>query len=229
MNETWIKLHSKLMNWEWYKDSNTKDVFIHCLLKANWKDGNFKGEFIPRGSFVTGRKKLSEELGLTEQKIKTALNHLKSTNEITIKTTNRFSIISINNYEKYQINNQQINQQLTNNQPTTNQQLTTIEEYKNNRILDINYIYTYALENFGRSLSPIEVKLIKKWFEEIDDKRKIIYAIDETILNRVNSFKYTEAILEKIKNRTYEELKENPKEEEPDLDIPDYDWLNENT
>ena len=71
--------------------------------------------------------------------------------------------------------------------------------------------------------------MIKKWFEEIDDKRKIIYAIDETILNRVNSFKYTEAILEKIKNRTYEELKENSKEEEPDLDIPDYDWLNEST
>lgn len=229
MNETWIKLHSKLMNWEWYKDSSTKAVFIHCLLKANWKDGNFKGELIPRGSFVTGRKKLSEELGLTEQNIKTALNHLKSTNEITIKTTNKFSIISINNYEKYQINNQQVNQQLTNKQPTTNQQLTTIEEYKNNRILDINYIYTYMLENFGRSLSPIEVKLINKWFEEIDDKRKIIYAIDETVLNRVNSFKYTEAILEKIKNRTYEELKRNPKEEEPDLEIPEYDWLNENT
>ncbi len=228
MNETWVKLHSKLINWEWYKDSNTKDLFIHCLLKANWKDGNFKGEIVPRGSFVTGRKKLAEELGLTEQNIKTALNHLKSTNEINIKTTNKFSIITINNYEKYQMNNQQAKQQLTNNQPTTNQQLTTIEEYKNNRILDINYIYSYASENFGRTLNPIEINLINDWFNEVDDKRKIIYAIRETVLNRVNSFKYTQAIINTVKDKNYEDLiKQSKEEEESEIEVPDYNWLDD--
>lgn len=226
MNETWVKLHSKLINWEWYKDSNTKDLFIHCLLKANWKDGNFKGEIVPRGSFVTGRKKLAEELGLTEQNIKTALNHLKSTNEINIKTTNKFSIITINNYEKYQMNNQQAKQQLNNNQPTTNQQLTTIEEYKNNRIIDINYIYSYASENFGRMLNSAEFDLIQEWFDEVDDKRKIIYAIKETVLNQVNSFKYTQAIINAVKDKNYEDLiKQSKEEEESEIEVPDYNWL----
>ena len=125
INGNWVKLFSKFMKWEWYKDSNTKGVFIHCLISANWKDGRFEGRVIKRGSFVTGRKKLAEELGMSEQQIRTALKHLISTNEITIATTNKYSVITIVNYEMYQQVNQQNNQQLTNNQPTTNQQLTT--------------------------------------------------------------------------------------------------------
>lgn len=126
MNETkWVKLHYKFLKWEWYKDANTCRLFIHCLLSANWKESRYEGNVIPRGSFVTGRKKLAEELGLTEQEIRTALKHLISTSELTIKKTNKFSIISVKNYERYQEVNQQTNQQLTNNQPTTNQQLTS--------------------------------------------------------------------------------------------------------
>jgi len=87
---------------------------------------------------VTGRKKLSAELGITQQTIRTCLNHLKSTNEITVEPTNKFSIITVCNYNSYQSENGRVNQQkleatnqqLTNNQPTTNQQLTTIEEGK---------------------------------------------------------------------------------------------------
>ena len=115
MKENWIKLHSKILEWGWYKNNNVFRVFIHCLLKANWKDGEFEGQIIPRGSFITGRKELSKQLMMTEQEIRTALKHLKSTNEITIKTTNKYSIITIVNYDLYQQNNQEYNQQLTNN------------------------------------------------------------------------------------------------------------------
>lgn len=128
MSERWIKVHQKFVDWEWYKNTNTKVVFLHCLLKANWRDSKYQGVVIPRGSLVTGRKKLAKELGLTEQQIRTTLDHLKSTNEITITSTKQFSIITINNYDMYQQNNQQINQQSTNEQPHN----------KNNRILDIN-------------------------------------------------------------------------------------------
>ena len=132
-NQGFIKLYRKMLDWEWYKEENAKTVFIHCLLKANWKDGRYQGYDIPRGSFVTGRRQLSQELNISEQSIRTALKRLKSTNEITIKTTKNFSIITIVNYEKYQEVNQATNQQLTSNQPATNQQLTTIEEIKNSK------------------------------------------------------------------------------------------------
>ena len=110
----WIKLHSKILNWEWYRNRNTRDLFIHLLLKANWKDKKFQGIVIPRGSLATSRNKLMEELDMTEQEIRTAQRHLVSTNEITIKSTKKFTIITITNYDKYQQNNQVTNQQLTN-------------------------------------------------------------------------------------------------------------------
>lgn len=133
----WIKLYKKFQDWEWYKNSNTKCLFIHLLLNANWKDGKYQGHEIKRGSLVVGLNALSEQTGMTIQQIRTSLNHLLSTNEIVKKSTNKFSIITIVKYEDYQRDTREDNKQLTNKQQTTNKQLTTIEEYKNNRYIDI--------------------------------------------------------------------------------------------
>ena len=43
VNNNFIKLSRKILDWQWYTDEHTKTLFIHCLLKANWKEGNFKG------------------------------------------------------------------------------------------------------------------------------------------------------------------------------------------
>lgn len=139
-SQGWIKLHRSILDWEWYDDPNTKIVFLHLLLKANHKDKAYKGVLVKRGEVVTGRLVLSAELRLSEQQIRTALNRLKSTNEITIKTTNKNSVITIVNYDLYQeVENDQptnepiYNQQSTNKQPTANQQLTTNKNVKNNK------------------------------------------------------------------------------------------------
>lgn len=81
----WVKLYTNLLKWEWYSDKNTTRLFIHCLLKANWKDGKFEGKEIKRGSFVTSLPKLSEETGLSIQQVRTSLKHLISTGELLIK------------------------------------------------------------------------------------------------------------------------------------------------
>ncbi|MBQ8057075.1 MAG: hypothetical protein IJ275_01930, partial [Ruminococcus sp.] len=73
------------------------------------------------GQLVTGRKKLSEALKMSEREVRTALNHLKSTNDITIRTTSKYSIITIVNYEELQVSTNS----LTINQPTSNQQSTS--------------------------------------------------------------------------------------------------------
>ena len=85
----YIKLSRGLLEWEWYTDINTTRLFIHMLLKANWKDGNFKGTTIPRGSFVTSIRKLSDETGLSDREIRTAISHLKTTGEVTNRTTSK--------------------------------------------------------------------------------------------------------------------------------------------
>lgn len=115
-----VKIHRSMNKWEWKKKPLTFALFVHLIMNANHKNGRFQGHEIKRGQIVTGRKELALETGLTEQSVRTALKHLKSTNEITIETTNNFSIITVLNYEKYQDSNQPSNQRLTNNQPTTN-------------------------------------------------------------------------------------------------------------
>jgi hypothetical protein len=134
----WIKLHRKLIEWEWFHKPEMLLVFIYLLLKANHQDGNWQGVPVKKGQLITGRKRLSEETGLSEQQIRGCLKRLKSTSDITIQPTNRFSLITICNYCTYQpdviIVNQPINQlpnqQLTNKQPTVNQQLTTNKKVK---------------------------------------------------------------------------------------------------
>ena len=133
LNDGFIKIYRSLMDWEWYKDANTTRVFLHLLLNANWENSRYRGHDVPRGSLVCGRKKLAKDLYMTEQEIRTSINHLKSTNEITIKSTNRFSIITIVNWEKFQgLSEESTNKStnnLTNNQPTANH----IKEIKNIR------------------------------------------------------------------------------------------------
>lgn len=236
----WIKLYTKLLDWEWYSDINTTRLFLHCLLKANWQDGKFEGVDVPRGSFVTGRKKLSKETGLTEQQVRTALKRLKSTNEITINTTKKYSIISIVNYDLYQTTNQEDNQQLTNNQPTTNHNLRIIE-YKTNTtttiIKDAN-VFDYLEKQFGRTLTQLEFERLSKWKDWFSEDI-IKYAIDKTISSGVKNLNYTQAIinswhdknyktLEDCKNETKHHLPKLSEEKQNEInELADWNWLEE--
>ena len=127
----WISLHRKTIEWEWYTDANTVRLFIHCLLKANHIEKNWRGITINRGQFLTSIESLSKELRLSNQKIRTAINKLKSTNEITVKTTSKYSIISIACYDSYQDYNNRDNKPATNQQQTNNKQITTTNNDNN--------------------------------------------------------------------------------------------------
>lgn len=127
MHRGYVKDWRRILEWEWYTDYKTCHLFRHCILKANIEDKQWKGQSIKKGSFVTSLENLSRETGLSVQNIRTSLKKL--TSELTIKTTNRNTIISIKNYENYQ----GLTSNLTNNQQTTNKLLTTTKEYKNEK------------------------------------------------------------------------------------------------
>jgi uncharacterized phage protein (TIGR02220 family) len=135
MGNGWIKLHRQILEWEWYKDPVAYRLFTHLLLKANHQEQGWQGIIVGRGQLVAGRVKLSQETGLTQQQIRTGLKRLKSTSEITIKTTNRFSIITIANWDIYQDEEMKATSKTASKrpskQPTVNQQLTTNKNVKN--------------------------------------------------------------------------------------------------
>ena len=129
----YIKVSRSMLNWEWFSDINTSRLLIHMLLKANWKDGNFKGTTVPRGSFVSSIRKLADETSLTEREVRTAINHLKTTGEVTHKPTSKYSVFTVVNYDLYQSNDTQSVSQTTSERQSNDIQTTTIEEGKKER------------------------------------------------------------------------------------------------
>lgn len=100
--EGWIKLHRKLLEWEWYSDTNAKVLFLHCLLKANIKDCNWKGMPIKRGQFFSSYASLSTELGLSIKEIRSASKKLEKTGELTLIGASNGTMITVCNYASYQ-------------------------------------------------------------------------------------------------------------------------------
>lgn len=150
----WIKIHRQILEWGWYDDINTCRLFFHLLIKANHKERNYKGKIVQVGEMLTGFERLSDETKLSVQQIRTALNKLKSTNEITIESSSQGTIIKVVNYEKYQVvTNESTNEQQTSNKPSTtnknvkneNNNIPTIEEFIDYGLIQLPEVSKEAL------------------------------------------------------------------------------------
>lgn len=130
-----IKLYRSMLKWEWYDDINVKVLFLHLLLKANYENKKWHGIEIERGCYLTTRSKLAKETGLSIQQVKTCLEKLKRTGEITYRATKQYTMIHIEKYGFFQSyeqeSNPQSNSQVTYEQPTTNPQATNEQPTSN--------------------------------------------------------------------------------------------------
>ena len=139
MNDTanggFVKLHRKMLHWGWYGDPAVKVVFLHLLLAAGFRDNTWNGLRLAPGQLVTSIQKLAATNGLSVQQVRTALRKLEATGEITRKSTNRYTLITLEKWAFYQLDSapappaatdQSTNGQQTNNKPATNKQ----QQYK---------------------------------------------------------------------------------------------------
>ena len=128
----WIKLHSNIIDWEWYSDSNVMRLWIHILLKTNYKDNVYKNIPINKGTHMTSIESLSKGTGLSFSKVRNSLNKLKTTGEITIKTFNKYSIIQVVKWETYQQStNNLTNKQTSKTASKLTRETTTTKNNKN--------------------------------------------------------------------------------------------------
>lgn len=104
MNQTGhVKLHCKIQDWEWYSTPYMFHLFMHLVMCANTEDRKRSGRIVRRGQVLTTLNRLVEETGISKRSIRTCLERLQDTGEIQIETTKLFSIITVENYESYQI------------------------------------------------------------------------------------------------------------------------------
>ncbi len=181
-NNGFITLDRNILKWRWYKDSSVFKLFIYCLLKANWEDGEFGDEIVKRGSFITSIKHLSKDTGLTIQQVRTALKKLERTGEIFKQTSNTHTTITITNYSKYQDKN------ATNEQQTSNKRVTTIEIIKKKKKEELNKknnIYVH-FETFWKAYPKKQHKKdTEKWFLKNKPNEQLM----DKILSSLEKFK----------------------------------------
>lgn len=157
----WIKIHRQILDWEWYSDTNTFRLFMHLILKANHKEKKFKGLVLNAGSVVTSRDILAIEIGLSVQQVRTALNKLKLTNEITIETSSQGTVIQIVNYSKYQL----LTNEVTNEQPINNHQITSNNNEKKERSIFIPPTFDQVSEYCAERKNNVDASKFFNFYE----------------------------------------------------------------
>lgn len=96
-------LNNDFLNWRWFHNPKIVSVFLFLLVEASPCKTFFEEREIKRGSLVTKNRVIADVCGLTMQNVRTALANLEKTGEITREVTNRYQIITINNYESYRL------------------------------------------------------------------------------------------------------------------------------
>ena len=151
----YIKIHRKLLSWGWYSVPCVKDVFIHLLITANYVASEYRGVTVERGQSVFGIDSLSQALGYSAKQIRTAIDKLKKTGEITVWTNRQFSVATICNYDEYQDideNSERANEGQTKGKRKADEghskgtQRATSKEIKKERNKEI---YTYVIDEFN--------------------------------------------------------------------------------
>ena len=190
MNEGFIKIYRKMLEWEWYSDTNTKILFIHCLLLANWEDKKWRGQIIKRGQFFSSIRHLAKALCLSAMQVRVSLDRLKVTNEITNKSQTNGTLITIVKYEDYQQvekrNNKRITNEITNGQQTDNKRVTTTKELKEEEEEEeeeINIEFSVFWNLYNKKKGSID-NCTKKWLKLSDEEREqIIHTLPAFLLN----------------------------------------------
>ena len=131
--------------------------------------------------FITSIEHLTIETGLSRQQVRTAIEKLKKTWEVTHYSTNEYTTLTLNNWEAY---NTPDNKRITNEQQTNNKRITTTnknnKEYKENKEyntdtvvaqpneyqLSISYLKNINIETIHNSDPPEYAKNYKKYWIE---------------------------------------------------------------
>jgi hypothetical protein len=142
----WIKIHRQISEKAFYQKSEYFHLWLHLLLRANHHPSEFIFNNVPTslkaGQLLTGRKKLSAETGISESKVERILKYFQSAHQIEQKTFNRFRIITIKGWNKFQHVEHHSEPRLHSQSTTVEQPLITYNNKKKekNKNNDENFI-----------------------------------------------------------------------------------------
>lgn len=183
-------------DWEWYENTNVFRLFTHCLLHTNPQDTRYCGREIKAGQFVSSIPRISAETGLTESQVRTALKKLKNTGYISTKSTNKYTIYTVNGYQKY-IDCGQV-AETTTEENTVVENGTKMEQTVERKMEQTDKNAKKNCEKSKENFEKSNKKAINECFERLwkqypnkrgkgqvsDAKKKVLYQIGEEHIQR---------------------------------------------
>jgi len=223
MMKGWIAFHRKTLESIVWTDPVLFRLWMLCLSKAAHKANPkfiFNGLLVPIeiGQFITGRQAIAEDYNkglktdsrISESKAWRLLKKLEKLEMLNIKSTTKYSVISITNWNMYQGFEQQTEQQL-NNKPTTSEQQTDTNNNVNNKDNDNNVFSSYTDKNNKyknayemyqlaypqKPMNQFIAQSIAAWINDFGGHEDIVsYAIEQAGMNAASTPKYFERILQ---------------------------------
>jgi len=123
------KLNNNDSSFQYCRNNDHRWMFIMSLLLANFEDKVWNGIEIKRGQFLTSRKRFAEISHTTEQQVRDFWRKLTKVGFLTTKATNRYTLVTVCNYDRYQNLANYLKGKEPTEYPTKNQQRTTTKEY----------------------------------------------------------------------------------------------------
>ncbi len=133
MHRGYVKVWRKIVDGVVFSDPQAFHLFMYLLLKVNHKKGFAYGKELKEGQVLTGRKKLSEATGMSESGVEKVLKRLIKYRLVEQQTFNKYRVVSIVNYHKFNSSEQQSNNKVTTKkqQSNTNNNDKNEKHYKN--------------------------------------------------------------------------------------------------
>lgn len=164
----WFKLYRNITENSVFGNPDLLKVWIWCLAKATHKEHTqmvgFQVEVVPVGGFIFGRKAAANELKMDEYKVYRLINNLKKLEKIDTKPHNKYTVVTVLNWEVYQCGEQQTAQQM-HNKCTTNAHK---QELKNIRTKDKDKTLCPFRDVFDHYIS-LDLKKHRAYTDEMRD------------------------------------------------------------
>ena len=193
--EGYFLIHRQALDgWLWALPLPQFRVALTILAKANWKDGSTwsGGEQVKvaRGQLMTSLPKLAEAAGVSIQTVRTSITNLKKADFLTDQSTDRYRLITVTNYERYQdpagLPNRPSNSSLTAQQQPSNSPATAIETSKQvsrqsrkQNTFDFDAVYQSYPRKQGKAKGMSAIRKLVTTPEEYDALRKAVEKMAE--------------------------------------------------
>ncbi|CDQ20327.1 DnaD domain-containing protein [Halobacillus karajensis] len=232
----WVKLHRKILHSEIFENEKMLKVFIYCLTKSSHKDtesrvGRQKVEIEP-GQFIFGRKKAASELNMTESTVRDYIRTLEEDGVITVKSTNKYSIVTVDNWALYQSNGEENDNKTTADKHQKDSSSTSERQqkdtYKNERELkEVKNVKEFITTTTSEAMNSESVKFyqnnigvlsphisdeIAGWSAEIGDELTI-EAMKRSLERNKISWGYVKSILQSWLNKGIKTIEQAEAEE----------------